>query len=303
MLPTLQNTINTSSSLSANLRHCIYAWLIIFCSFSSYAEKAPLANTAVADGNINAAQLTKLSIGTPPWVSSNVAKLWSLHLDKFDYKQNLKFKLHSANNYEEYVLKSINGHFDALLAPTYMAAYLVKYHDFQVLCHGPYESDIHIITLNNSSISNIQQLENQSIGFPDPLSNTSLNTQQFLKQQNIKYNEHFYGQHDQVVSAVLNRKITAGVVVQQVLTNLKPVINGRLNSSHIINTKGTAFIVSPKRIKTDVKNSIQKTLLQSNTSKTSFLPTWSIPKPQVMEEHYVQKHFLIEHLKQQLLIK
>jgi ABC-type phosphate/phosphonate transport system substrate-binding protein len=273
---------------------------MVYC-LNSHAQNSTL--TPVNAASTDNTTPTKISIGTPPWVSSNVAKLWSLHLDKFDYKHNLKFKLHSAKNYEEYILKSINHQFDALLAPAYMAAYLVKYHDFQVLCQGPYESDVHIITLNNSGISNIQQLENQNIGFPDPLSSSSLNTQQFFKKQNINYNAQFYGRHDQVVSAVLNRQTTAGVVVQQVLTNLKPVINGRLNSLHVINSKGTAFIISPRNIKPDIKNSIQETLLQSNSSQASFLPIWSAPSPQIMKAYYKQKHTLIEHLKLQIPIK
>jgi len=276
----------------------------ILISLSSHAQETTTLKHLTPDNNIqNQAPIKNISIGTPPWVSSHVAKLWALHLDNFDGAQHLNFKLHSAINYKEYILKSIDNAFDVLLAPAYMAAYLVKYHNFQILCQGPYQSDIHIIALQDSNTTNIQKLNERSIGFPDPLSNTSIYGQHYLEQQGIKFKKHHYGRHDQVVSSVLNQSQSAGVVVQQILTNLKPVINGRLQSLHRIKSKSSALMIAPSHIDPAMAKRIQKVLLQSNSSKTKFVPTWSLPNPNSIEKHYQQEHLLIEHLKQQLPIK
>lgn len=231
--------------------------------------------TSILPSPASADQFHTISVGVPPWVTGKINRLWALHINRSGEKHKIRVRLSSTSDYKTFIKRGMNHDFDLMLTPAYIAAYLWKYHKYQILSLGKYQTDVTFITLNDSSIHQFSDINGRSIGMPDPIAQVSLKAQQHLKSQNLIYRTHYYGQHDTVLSKVLNGVVEVGVVAERVLIDFKAVVNGRLKVIHKISAPGGGIVIASPKLPEEAKQKVLSTLFDLNEVKTNFLPLWA----------------------------
>jgi len=228
-----------------------------------------LSSPALAD------QFHTISVGVPPWVTGKINRLWALHINRSGEKHKIRVRLSSTSDYKTFIKRGMDHDFDLMLTPAYIAAYLWKYHHYDILSVGKYQTDVTFIALQDANIHDYSDINGRSIGMPDPIAQVSLKAQQHLRSDNFIYRTHYYGQHDTVLSKVLDGTVEVGVVAERVIIDFKNVIKGRLKIIHRIEAPGGGVVIASPDLPEDARNKVLATLMDLNTAKTGFLPTWT----------------------------
>lgn len=220
------------------------------------------------------AEFETVSVSVPPWVTNKINRLWAKHFNQFGYEQKIRVRLESPSDYSEFINNAIQGRTDIVVTPAYIAAYLWKHHNYEIAVSGLYETDVLILSLKSSDIKTLADMNNKHVGMPDPLAQASLRIQLLSRKHNHHYQTTYFGQHDTVLSKLLNHEIDIGVIAERVLIYLSESQRSLLRRIHTEKAPGGAFVLTSSKLDKSVKRKIIKTLLAANKNQADFMPVW-----------------------------
>lgn len=250
------------------MRRKLILLLLLFC----------LSISIAAEQN-NAASSTAKSADTKTYVYSVVPqypvivlyKDWSPLLEELEKLSGLKFKLQLAESIPEFERQLLLGKYDFAYANPFHTIvahksqrYLPSLRDDSRRLRGI------LVVRNDSTIENVEQLQNASIAFPSP---NAFAASLFMKTQlenkeNIQFQSRYADSHTNAIRYVLLGKTEAGSVVMHTLEKQRQEAKDNLRIIYQTPKVLSHPIIIHPRVAYDVQKKFQQAMLQiSNTAK------------------------------------
>jgi len=211
-----------------------------------------------------------LTFGIVPQQSaSKLAKLWTPIIEHINNKTGLSIKFATAKNIPSFEERLAKGEYDfAYMNPYHFTVYNQKpgYHAIAKASNKSIKGIL--VTKKNSSIKNLQDLENSTIAFPAPAAfAATILTQADLLKSQVNFSSKYVSSHDSVYRSVAKGIYSAGGGVVRTFKNVDPKINEQLNI--LWTTKGyTPHAISyHPNISENIALKIQQVLVEMANSK------------------------------------
>ncbi len=237
----------------------------------------------------------RIIFGVSPWVSSQVASLWSEKISShFKAQTCYSVKFQSKANYEKFIASALAGEYDIIHLPPHIASYLIKEHQFKPVAIGFYHTDIVIFSNAEKGIKQVRDLEGEIIAVPDPLGLVTLVAREKIEAvlhspPDFKY----FGKHDYVVSAVLKDQAMAGVAIS---TLLDAYVSPFRENIHIIKTftkNMDGIVVARPKLDDDVLISIRNALFSFKANDFTLWKSWKpVSEAEIKALHIQQEPYV-----------
>jgi ABC-type phosphate/phosphonate transport system substrate-binding protein len=172
------------------------------------------AVSASADNTFRCHSKTTLSFGMVPMVSARLTDLWTSKINRQVQKKScFKLSFSSAGDFEQYIDKARQGHFDVLAVPPHIASYLIATAGFKPVAFLVWESSYLYVVPDASSITSIDQIAGGTIALPDPLAEASILAQKEISVTHSDVSFQHYGNFNQIIKALLAGSTDVGIVL------------------------------------------------------------------------------------------
>ncbi len=245
----------------------------------------------------------KIVFGVSPWISSQVASLWSEKISShFKTQACYRVGFQSKENYEKFITSALAGEYDIIDLPPHVASYLIKEYQFRPVAIELYHTDIVIFSNEERGVRRLRDLAGETIAVPDPLGLVTLVAQEKIEAA-LHNPPHFkyFGKHDRVVSAVLNNQAAAGVTISALLD---AYVQPFRKNIHIIKTfteHVDGIVVARPKLDDDVLIGVRDALVSFKSNDFTLWKSWKpVSEAEIKELHIQQEPyvgFLKRHFK------
>ena len=222
------------------------------------------------------AESLTMSVGVAPWTNSQIAKFWSGQLGKhFRSGYCIAATFRSDADYLAYLHAAVSGKYDLLDAPPHIALFLVQHHGFQIVARERFNTArTTYFVRSDSKIMSLADLGSKVLAAPDPLGFVSLVAVERFAGRMPPTTITYFGKHEQVISAVLNKQASAGVIYSPMLDSYRERHEDRFRILHSEPNRVDGFMVARKNIAAQLLSRSRIALLQFNAQHSALLQRW-----------------------------
>ena len=211
------------------------------------------------------------SIGiVPQYETHRLHSIWQPILNQLEKDTGLKFKIHGSANIPEFEKNFLSGKFDF--------AYMNPYHLILSLKSGGYIPLVRdhskqlqgvLVVRNDSEITNVNQLDNQTLAFPSPnaLGASLLMRAELKNKHKLNINPIYVKSHDSVYLNVALKQTAAGGGVQKTLNRQKASISDKLKVLYRTQKVAPHPFTAHKQLDSIIVNKVMQAMLRMGTNE------------------------------------
>lgn len=236
-------------------------------------------------------------IGVVPWAPAAMNQIWASRLNKHlnDYCINATFG--SAKSFEEFLKKTLKGDFQLADVPPHMASYLILHRNMNAIAIEDWKAEVLFITKSTSNIHILQDMKNQPVILPDPLSMVSYVAHPKVSEYTNKL--QYVSDHHMVLKGVLNDQAPIGVLISPLLNSLKSVVKDKIRIIHKVNRQLPGVLISTKSIKPNNSKRLVNALSQFDLGNDKIWQKWHSATPERVKQLHIEQAPYVKRLRQE----